>query len=300
MGNYNNLSSVSFGVMERALKRHALLDVPVSLQALVEECLQVPERPETYHVRFQEPEQVVVAIPVTGGLDSTVLYYRANYGLANHEAVPKAYYVDYGQPYAIKEQMALARLDVPYSLMQAEKPLGRYWKHIIPARNLLIFSMIAEKLQGGGRILFAVTNGEMPERGGDKSVRFLNLLNTALQALPYPVTVETPLANETKPDLITWWKNAGLDLKLLQYTVSCFTGGVGVVSHCGECQACLRKYIAFYLNGMELATAQPIEIGCMQFIERYKRVMSEALETRNFLKYSERRCVQDLSVLNLL
>ena len=168
-----------------------------------------------------------VAIPVSGGLDSMTLYYRAKEQFGSRV---RAFYVDIGQPYRDKEIQAIEELKIEYEYIVADQfSQSKYWDHIIPGRNFYIFSLIAEKIRGG-HIFFGVTKGEMPDVGGDKSKQFLNSVNTLFCKLPYPVSIETPLINETKVDIVRWWKEEGL-LWEIGRTISCFSEEDG---HCAS------------------------------------------------------------------
>lgn len=234
-----------------------------------------------------------IAIPVSGGLDSSILYFRAKqqYGVR-----ARAFYVDIGQSYRHKEFQALEDLGIKYETIFGEVfPKQLYWEHIIPGRNFYIFSLLAERIRGG-HIFFGVTKGEMPESGGDKSKEFLKSVNTLFCKLPYPVTIETPLENETKVDLIHWWKK-NLQEKSIQHTISCFSEEIG---HCGKCRACLRKAMAFVMNDLTLQTNVPIQEGCVDLINGYRKNMGEALRLEDFSNYSKQRCEEDLEAINRL
>lgn len=271
-------------------------EIPVSksLRGLVEEVVNVPERPADYKpvFKFKEPKIVVL---VTGGLDSTYVYQCVKENYATNEIV--AIYVDIGQPYAKKEIDALARLQIPYVLERQTELIwttDKYWKHIIPARNLLLLAIAAEHLADtGGLIMFGAVNGEMPVIGGDKSQRFIRVVNQLLKNSPNTIHVTTPLKDLTKTDIV--FKMQANNPGTVEKTVSCFSGGPGV--HCGACQACLRKWIAFTNNDLELKTETPIYLGCAEYITKYRTLMTEALKRRDFSKYSERRCEQTIEAL---
>lgn len=292
----NLLSDYAFAVMQAAARQCKLPTVNNitvnDLQLLIQEALNVPEKPEEYKVEFQHTGSYT-ALPVTGGLDSTVLYFR------NHQLKTlHTYYVDFGQPYAMTEELALRELCIPYERIRGFDVDQHFWKHIIPARNFYILSLIAERMWGGGKILFGAVDGEIPLRGGDKSQRFFDLMNSVLSSLPSVVSVVLPLRNETKTDLVAWWIDKGLDTAILKKTVSCFSGNLG--GHCGACRSCLRKYIAYANNGLELETITDVRVGCVEEIERYKHLMGSALEKSDFSKYSRRRCIQDLAIIEKL
>lgn len=288
----NLLSDVAIEIMRAASTGETLLSN--TWKPLILEMFDVPERPKDFSVQMVQVSALDIAIPVTGGLDSTVLWWRSRLQ-ARHVAI-KPYYVDFGQPYLSKEMKALWLMGVPVIRINTKPISYMSWKHILPGRNFLIISLIAEQMNKQGVIWFGAVDGEMPYSGGDKSHLFLTMVNALLQKLPFPVLVTTPLQTETKVDIVKWAVDNGYSDDLT-YTVSCFSPANG---HCGQCQACLRKAMAFACNDLELATVVPVKQGCVEFIEKYKIVLNRALETNDFSKYSERRCKQDLKALELL
>lgn len=289
----NTFSNLARSVMLGGLDRQKQFFLDSRIAELVIEVFSVPEKPIDYSPEFIEPEQNV-AVLVTGGLDSTVLYFRA---VRQYGSRVKAFYVDFGQPYAEKEMRALRNLGISHASLEDDLPgVGSYWKHIIPARNFFLLSLIAEQITGG-TILFGAVNGEMPEYGGDKSKEFLRKLNELFSQLPYPVKVETPLGDETKTDLIAWWRE-NLPIELLDETTTCFDSKA---KHCGRCQACLRKYLAYLNNGLKLETETDVLVGCAEYIDKYRTLMTKKmLFGDTTIHYSERRCEQDLRALDIL
>lgn len=294
----NSFSSVARVMLANGVNRRPG-NFPTALADLQDEMFAVPERPEDFTDMTVRSPSYSTSVLVTGGLDSSVLYFSAKLRREQGGLYDgfRAYYVNSGQPYYEKEIRALYKLGIKFDTLHelSMYPVSSYWKHILPARNFLYLSLVAERM-GMGEIWFGVTNGEMPERGGDKSKTFLKIVNDMFATLPYPVVVTTPVSFSTKTDLVAWWKD-NLSLELLDYTVSCFSTEEG---HCGQCQACLRKWIAYTNNGLELKTTMPVKLGCKEYIEKYKRLMSEALDLKTFTKYSEKRCRQDLAALRYL
>jgi len=289
----NTYSEIAKEIMIAGLNKSSLEVSKDFARFINQELFNVPEKPEEYKPTFEVliPETAVL---VSGGLDSSVLYFRA---IQNYQNV-RAYYIDIGQPYKDKEMEALDRLGIDFDYINTGLSFNSklYWKHIIPGRNFYFLALIAEQMRGGGRILFGVLNGEMPKSGGDKSKKFLVSVNKLFKRLPYQVVVETPLENETKTDLVRWWKN-NLPLEKLDYTISCFEKKEG---HCGECQSCLRKALAYISNGLILKTDVDVRIGCKEYIDKYLKVLGDALKKKDFSHYSKRRCKQDLRAISLL
>ncbi len=297
----NKLSQATREIVVRALKGDTTLPFTNELLiALARESYDEPERPKTFALEkvHGEEENSEVAVLVTGGLDSTTLYFRALEMHKGRRIVPVYVYI--GQPYFKKEIEAIQKLGIPVHVDNQKLDFGEqsYWKHIIPGRNLYFLSLTAEHMEGG-TILFGATEGEIPEQGGDKSEVFLRLVNQLFAQLPYPVTVEAPLRSETKTDLVKWWVKQG-KVEQLRQTISCFTGETRT-GHCGSCQACLRKYLAFLNNGLVLEVDSPdIRVSCAEYIAKYKDLMPKVLKTRDFSHYSRRRCLQDLRAIRRL
>ena len=298
----NNLSSVATKIVEDGLfKVHR--NLPSRFTRLRDEMYSVPECPKDYPIAIEKDivkklGQIVVL--VTGGLDSTVLYYQAieNFGASN----VKAYYVDFGQSYADKEIQALQQLKIPYELITHEvagiRDTGLYWKHIIPGRNLMLLSLVAERMMHGGEIQFGVVEGEGMV-GGDKSLEFIKQVNTLFKtSLPYSVKVTCPLRDrlQTKADLVSGWLEKDNSIVYLTKTISCFSSDSG--GSCWACQSCLRRWMAFRHSGAELMSSAVIKDKCSLYIEKYRTLMTQAIITGDFSSYSERRCMQDLEVIN--
>ncbi len=304
----NRYSAIAKQIMLAGLAKHTCA-VPLEMQMMAEDMFNVPECPME-DTKFKYHRGCTIAVPVTGGLDSTVLYLRATEEVYQRRFrdgsdvvdfwMVAPYYVYFGQPYAAKETIAIESFTMPgtHILLGHGKIADetKYWKHIIPGRNLYVLSLIAEHMQGG-EIWFGAVDGEMPLTGGDKSRYFIGAVNRLFSKLPYPVTVETPLEKETKTDLVKWWLDNGYSKEMLDKTVSCFHPEE---QHCGACQACLRKWIAYTNNGLTLETTVPVKKGCVEFITKYRNLMGTAVRDRNFMHYSERRCIQTLAALEKL
>jgi 7-cyano-7-deazaguanine synthase len=289
----NKLSLVAREIMFAGLEQRDVEIPKDEYFNLANEVYNVPEKPKGYHPKKKGLSKEV-AVLVTGGLDSTALYYWA---LKKYKKV-RAFYIDIGSPYAKKEIEALHNLGMPVSIRIDEGFIGyekEYWKHIIPARNLYFLSLVAEEMKGG-TILFGATNGEMPIRGGDKSKRFIQLINKEFAKLPYPIKVEVPFADWTKGMIVAWMKKNKL-IRQLGQTISCFSGEKGP---CGACQSCLRKSMALITNGLYLKTNVDVRMGCKQYIKKYLKVLNEALQKKDFSHYSRRRCTEDLESIKLI
>jgi 7-cyano-7-deazaguanine synthase in queuosine biosynthesis len=277
------------------------------VSTLLSECTNVPEKPHEIEVMSRVRPRVIVLM--SGGIDSTIAYYMMvqQYG-ANHVG---GLFLDIGQPYAKKEMAALEALKVEplYVFMFSEmfdlenmKIAHPFvdWKHIIPLRNWLFIEMGA--CYASDAVAFSVLRGEQPETGGDKSKKFTNIMRQHLRA-DYGLELLMPLFNMTKADAIHWFlevctiNDRAWRESQLQSTVTCFAADAAAPGHCGKCQACLRRYIAGKVAGIDFKFNKRPDSAGMIYIEKYVRLMTEALRKRDFSRYDERRCRQFLSVL---
>lgn len=110
---------------------------------------------------------------MSGGLDSVCCYLMA---VQSGKKV-KAFYYDIGQVYKDKELRAIADMGIPVEVIEDFKPSGekyKYdWQFVLPMRNMLFISDIAERIHGG-EVYFGVVEGEVKSHlGGDKGKEFL-------------------------------------------------------------------------------------------------------------------------------
>jgi 7-cyano-7-deazaguanine synthase in queuosine biosynthesis len=206
--------------------------------------------------------------------------------------------VDVGQAYGAKERSALRKIGISFYkvIMSSEK--YEQWQHIIPGRNLIMLTAAADRVAAGGTIYFGVTSGEGWDSGkGDKSSKFVDkFVDWYAHRTGKLVTVEVN-ADKTKGQMLKEFQAAGYDLDIIRYkSVTCFSP---TPLPCGQCQACLRKYLSFTSIGIETAhdyMMHPI-IGGAKFVEKYKHVLSHALEVEDYSHYSQARCCEDLYAL---
>jgi 7-cyano-7-deazaguanine synthase in queuosine biosynthesis len=299
----NNPSSIAYEIMRYGLEGNSsdILEVPIAYAELAQEIYNVPERPESFNPRnvIDAHRLNQIAVLVSGGLDSTVGYLMAKEALDGRE--PLTYYCNMGQIYAEKEKTQLAKMGIPFTELIIPQPPHieeDRWQYIHPGRNFLYITTVAELMPNGGEIWLGAVDGEISHDrsyGGDKSDAFFSMANEILaNSLPYPVKIHLPHYSSTKTDLVTWASTHGY-MDIVKQTISCFNEEDG---RCGKCQSCLRTYFAFAANGVEIPfNAHPMIEG-RQHVEKYKRVLPECLEKQDFSHYSERRCQQDLDVIN--
>jgi len=119
-------------------------------------------------------------------------------------------------------------------------------------RNALLLTTALASFPGATAVAFGALLGE---GSGDKSSRFVKRLERAWQASEgRRVRLLTPLARMTKATAL----RKALALPggdSLRHTVSCYAGK----PTCGKCQACFRRGIAEYLNGVGEMPQYPTE-----------------------------------------
>ena len=266
---------------------------------LFTEAIHEPENPGediSYIDQVTTSDNTVVL--VTGGLDSTIAYHRA---LQESDGDVIGLYIDFGQPYAQREQDILNNLGIPFRYTSIDigyDSENSDWKHIIPARNFLALDAAAYIAGRNGTVWFGVTHGESPARGGDKSQFFLHGTSLLFSQLYGTKEIKT-LLDGTKTNNIKKFLEEGGNPEIILNTYSCFNG---THKHCGHCQSCLRHYIALFNNGfshetiMEKYEMNPLE-NCGEYIEKYRRKMGHEIMGYTSKHYGFRRCEETLRVI---
>lgn len=302
-GAQNRLSQIAFRFYAAGMTGDEV-EIPERYSDFVE-VFDLPEKPEGWEFKTRKPTKSIV-VPVSGGLDSTLCYLMAKQTGMN--VIPL--YFDIGQPYSAKEIQALKDLSIRAIIVRLNVPdaikNGKWsaqWKHIIPARNFLFLSTAAEFLATEGYVYFGALDGEIKERlGGDKSRKFVEIMNDELSKMPFPAELVMPLEKFDKPQAIAHAINElKIPVEYLVRTLSCFDGKDN--GHCGKCQACFRRFMAFYANGVDLRndddfgfTSDIIE-NTKEYQEKYAKLMGAAMESGDFSQYSKQRCETTLKVL---
>jgi len=177
----------------------------------------------------------------SGGLDSFILRYTYHFD--------EVVYFDVGTEDSKRE---MERLDSRVTIVQFPLKQFELANKIIPFRNYL-FTMLAANF--GNRISIGATLGDTT-RDKDRVFQslcgaMLNYFGSVDEKMPYKATyfeVEMPFKNLTKTEILGVWLANGFKKELLCNSRSCYTGGM---KECGQCRACLRKYVAFKNNDVE-------------------------------------------------
>lgn len=235
----------------------------------------------------------LIGVPLSGGLDSLVAYEMARE--ARFDVRP--FYVKLNTPYVEAEMAAIKKIGIDVTLIDLGdwprrwKPYQTEWQHILPLRNLAIIAAIAEKLDDEpGEIWLGATEGEIPIKGGDKSVRFFDAADTVLDTFPIKHTLRFPLKNLTKTDLVRWWIQKDKPIEQLTATITCQSPQAGRA--CGTCHACFNRWVAMSNNGID--EQMVFEPHTVQKNAEKVAAMQQALNDHEFGTWSERRIIQTL------
>jgi len=211
---------------------------------LLQEAFYHPHMVQEVEFLVGQPAHDIVVL-VSGGLDSSAAYFMAK-RRARGEAIPV--YCKIRTGYEDLELRALEKLGIdPLILDFSDFTHNRErYGYMIPGRNLLFIMAASELLDKGGEIWLSATEGEIKPRGGDKSWQFWGALNAVLGTRPYPVRVYFPFSGWSKTDIVRWWLKNVNEANILD-TLSCQEGKS---IHCGACQACFRRWVAFVNNGI--------------------------------------------------
>lgn len=139
-----------------------------------------------------------------------------------------------------------------------DKYIDHDWKRwkigIIPARNYLFAafagSIISKSTAPNLNIWICAHKEEIDPIHTDKSARFFKSSSKILSsAYNKNITVSTPFANITKPEIISYWNKAWTKKYGLSVyeTMSCYFG-----INCGECKACFNRAVVFTCIGIDL------------------------------------------------
>ncbi len=256
---------------------------------LTKEILTVPEKPKeiSWDIKTVKKE---IGVLVSGWVDSSACYFMAQ--KTWKRVLP--FYFDIWQPYIAKEISALHAMWIRPFIISLDLSNMKYdWKHIIPWRNGIFIEEVASRIYWGS-VYFWVLDWEIKdELWGDKSRKFLDIMQNELSRLPFPVILETPLAEMTKWKVVKWLLDNWYK-DILESSITCFSEEKG---HCGKCQACFRKFLAFKLNWLDLETKYDVITYWKPYAEKYIKLMEEALNNKDFSVYSRNRCEEDLPLI---
>ena len=241
------------------------------------------------------PGERLIIVPLSGGLDSLVAYSRA----VESGEETRAYYVALNSTYREAELHALSEMGMSFRYLdysffpQGWKPYETSWAHIMPLRNLLVICAIAESVSDrSGKLWLGATEGEIPDQGGDKSLRFFEATSFILDSFPIKHKLQFPLRYETKTDLVTWWLETNHSVDILLKSITC-QDPTPTFMACGACHACFNRWVAFRNNDLkEPMVTDPKSVQKnADKVEQFRA----AMERSDYSTWSRRRMEQTLS-----
>jgi 7-cyano-7-deazaguanine synthase in queuosine biosynthesis len=183
----------------------------------------------------------------SGGLDSYCLWWLTG--------KPACVYVDLGHRYAHHERREINRMWVHATGPQVtmlDAPWGGRHEAIdghIPYRNLLLVTAVAVAYPHRHPIILGALCGEVSR---DKSPRFLQTATGLLRYLePTEQAVVAPARHLTKSGLVARFLQSRPGVRrvvAMLATRSCYSAHHD--RHCGECQACFRRWVALVNNDL--------------------------------------------------
>lgn len=182
----------------------------------------------------------------SGGVDSFVAYYYLNqpqtvFFKTNHRYQPM-------EIQSVKSLIPSTIID--NSINFSTREVGP--KAYIPFRNLH-YACLASKYAD---IIYIAGNRD--DKISDKTPEIFEEFSDLLSRLDgRKISVMSPFWELSKPELVEWYLNYSIDddyetrVQNLLGTASCYASDLRT-KFCGECPACFRKWVAFWLNGIKL------------------------------------------------
>lgn len=180
----------------------------------------------------------------SSGLDSLLL--KLMYNFEDEECL----FVDMGTKENEAEKKIITAYYPGVNIYKLPLSMFELENKIIPFRNHHL-ALIAANY--GNAIYFAFTAGDTTK---DKDYTYkaqmeciLNYFSTDIHKVKQqgPFEILMPFKQLTKTEIIFQFLKAKKSASLLQHSVSCYSG---IEQGCGRCRSCIRKFIAFYLNGL--------------------------------------------------
>lgn len=199
-----------------------------------------------------------IAVLSSGGLDSYIAY---RYAQTIHPGEVGVVFVNYGQPYYLKEKRAVETLhenddDEDLTLVTAD--LAHFHLNNVPTvqqqevfgRNLLLAfygALVAPKVW-----MVALETEINPTAVRDKQPEFFHmtsgLLSFLLKGRQLGTTIESPFSHLTKTEEVKLGLDIGITCEEILTTVSCYDPDH---QNCGRCSTCFKRWIALSNNGIK-------------------------------------------------
>lgn len=241
-----------------------------------------------------------VAVLLSGGLDSYIATVDAKMEGIDHVGI----WFNIGQPYAWKEKEALDSLGVDYiefnlDLIREEfKNVPTIEDQIIPGRNLVFVSVASMYAK---TIWMGALDGEMHHMMPDKDWAFFHSFSGLATHVYWPwrekTELVTPFRSKTKAEMVAEAINVMcIPKEELFKTSTCYHPEV---RKCGVCSTCVKRAMAFRLNGIEEPGYESDPFQSKAW-EEYKGKIHAAMKEGDFTHYSEKRCREVLRMEELL
>lgn len=161
----------------------------------------------------------------------------------------------------------------------------------IPARNgHLVLAALRHSLEHfNGEVYIWLTVQKDELSIPDRTPEFLDRMSKVCTVLiGKRVTVRTPWIDMDKTDMVRWYLERAYSEEDLRKTWACYWPSAGG-DPCGDCPACLRRYIAFSLNGIHEKYLQDPKLSSTArgYLQRAKEGL-----------FSEERCRRLLEALD--
>lgn len=197
----------------------------------------------------------------SGGVDSTILLDLVRRTLVRFGDDVVPIYFDLHTPYSEVEKQRLdpsVRIDDRLAWLGTSEESSPI--HIVSLRNIFMILLAATI---GSKVYFGQLH-TMSESTSDGDQLFVSLTSLLLQKIAsdprhgivYPEVI-TPLSNLSKPQCVRRYLASGGDPNALLRSFSCFRP-VGNTP-CGECNACVNRYVALKLNNLEPGTSYIVD-----------------------------------------
>ena len=175
----------------------------------------------------------------SGGLDSTVGLYLLGPGW-------QPVYVEIGTEYGWRERNVIQSMGVKAAYLWGGRlRVIEQQSGFIPQRNLL-FLTLAQAFLNADEIALCAVAGEYSR---DKHRKFFAQASKLLSYTAGKVVrCFSPLQSMTKAQAVRKYLKSGGSPELLLSSVSCYDGSV--VTQCGRCMSCFRRWVALESNGL--------------------------------------------------
>ena len=189
--------------------------------------------------RYDRPDRNRILL-FSGGLDSFIAWHYLD--------KPPCVYFDIGLDICTEELKVIKKLGIPVLVDRSINLVDREEEgdnKFIPGRNLY-YAMLACKYSD--KIIMAgVADDNVNDKNADIFREFSRTLSTLNNR---EIKVVSPFWEMTKADIVKWYlENVG-DKEALIQTGSCYDLTKG--SYCGNCTCCFRKWVALWVNGIQM------------------------------------------------